>query len=113
MPKAAFPPKAVACLPFLEDRLWGARLHRAGTGGFALIKADFCRRCLSHSIPVPLMLARVGVRSRAINIRISWNICRGTATLAIWKVTYRPWLTTRRTTPKNPTIPPLCATSRH
>ena len=35
-----------------------------------------------------------GARSRAISDRISWNICRGTATSAIWKVTYRPWLTT-------------------
>src|SRR6516164_7821658 len=25
---------------------------------------------------------------------ISWNICRGIATSAIWKATWRPWLTT-------------------
>jgi len=31
-----------------------------------------------------------GVFSRAISDRISWNICRGTTTSAIWKVTYRP-----------------------
>jgi hypothetical protein len=28
-----------------------------------------------------------GARNRAISDRISWNICRGTATSAIWKVT--------------------------
>jgi Transposase DDE domain group 1 len=32
-------------------------------------------------------------RSSAISRRISWNICRGMATSAIWKTTY-PWLTT-------------------
>src|SRR5713101_9795423 len=35
-----------------------------------------------------------GARSRAISDKISWNICRGTATSAIWKTTYRQWLTT-------------------
>src|SRR6516225_12487800 len=32
-------------------------------------------------------------RSSAINRKISWNICRGMATSAIWKATQRPWLT--------------------
>jgi hypothetical protein len=41
------------------------------------------------------MLARAGrARSRAMSDRISWNICRGTATSAIWNVTQRPRLTT-------------------
>jgi hypothetical protein len=31
-----------------------------------------------------------GARRREMSDRISWNICRGTATSAIWKVTYRP-----------------------
>jgi hypothetical protein len=35
-----------------------------------------------------------GARSRAISDRVSANICRETATSAIWNVTYRPWLTT-------------------
>jgi hypothetical protein len=35
-----------------------------------------------------------GARNRAISDRISWNICRDTATWAIWNMTYRPWLTT-------------------
>jgi hypothetical protein len=33
-------------------------------------------------------------RSSAISLKISWNICRGMATSAIWKATVRPWLTT-------------------
>src|SRR5207344_335218 len=32
-------------------------------------------------------------RSSAISRKISWNICRGMATAAIWKATKRPWLT--------------------
>ena len=32
-------------------------------------------------------------RSSAIRRKISWNICRGMATSAIWKATKRPWLT--------------------
>jgi len=35
-----------------------------------------------------------GARNRAISDRISWNICRGTATSATWKVTQPPWMTT-------------------
>src|SRR6516165_10851576 len=35
-----------------------------------------------------------GARSRAISDRMSANICRDTATSAIWNVMYRPWLTT-------------------
>src|SRR5262245_28965308 len=33
-------------------------------------------------------------RSSAISRKISWNICRGMATSAIWKAMLRPWLTT-------------------
>jgi len=33
-------------------------------------------------------------RSSAMSRNISWNICRGIATSAIWKATWRPWLTT-------------------
>jgi aerobic-type carbon monoxide dehydrogenase small subunit (CoxS/CutS family) len=33
------------------------------------------------------MLGRVVPASQAISERISWNICRGTATSAIWNVT--------------------------
>src|SRR5262249_22091708 len=33
-------------------------------------------------------------RSSAISRKISWNICRGIATSAIWTATQRPWLTT-------------------
>jgi hypothetical protein len=33
-------------------------------------------------------------RSSAISRKISWNICRGIATSAIWKAMLRPWLMT-------------------
>ncbi len=35
-----------------------------------------------------------GARSRAMSDRNCPNICRDTATLADWNVTYLPWLTT-------------------
>jgi hypothetical protein len=47
------------------------------------IKAYLCRRRLSHLTSSPRHAGAGGARSWAINIRISWNICRGTATSAI------------------------------
>src|SRR5271169_3042526 len=47
------------------------------------IKAYLCRRRLSHLTSSPGHAGAGGARSWAINIRISWNICRGTATSAI------------------------------
>jgi hypothetical protein len=43
-----------------------------------------------------LTLARAGGcgRRSTINREISWNICRGMATSAIWKATQRPRLNT-------------------
>jgi len=51
-----------------------------------LIKAYLCRRRLSHLTSSPGHAGAGGARSRAISIRISWNLCRGTVTSAIWKV---------------------------
>jgi hypothetical protein len=65
-----------------------------GTGRFAFIKAHLRCRCLSHVIRSPGHAGAGGARRRAISDRMSWNICRDTATSASWKVTYRPWLTT-------------------
>ena len=33
-------------------------------------------------------------RSSAMKCKISWNMCRGMATSAIWKAMVRPWLMT-------------------
>jgi hypothetical protein len=52
-----------------------------------LIKSHLCRLGLSYSIPFPGHAGAGGARSRAISIKISWNICRDTATSANWKVT--------------------------
>ncbi len=63
-------------------------LHRAETRGFSMIKAHLNRRRLSRRRWLVLgHTGAGGARSRAISDRISWNICRGTATSAIWKVT--------------------------
>jgi len=59
----------------------------AATRCFASIKADLCRRGLPHLTRSPGHAGVGGARSRAISDRISWNICRGTATSAIWNVT--------------------------
>ena len=58
----------------------------AETRCFVLIKAYLCRRRLSHLTASPGHAGAGGARSRAISIRISWNLCRGTVTSAIWKV---------------------------
>jgi ABC transporter substrate binding protein len=63
----------------------GARTRRV-----AFIKAHFCRRGSSHLTRSPDHAGHAGAggaRSRAMSDRISWNICRGTATSAIWNVT--------------------------
>jgi hypothetical protein len=54
--------------------------HWAETRCFVFIKAYLCRRRLSHLTSSPGHAGAGGARSWAINIRISWNICRGTAT---------------------------------
>jgi hypothetical protein len=59
----------------------------AETRCFVFIKAYLCRRRLWHLTSSPGHVGAGGARSWAINIRISWNICRGTATSAIWNVT--------------------------
>jgi len=46
-------------------------------------KAHLCRRRLSHLARFSVHASAGGVRSRAISDRISWNICRDTATSAI------------------------------
>jgi hypothetical protein len=57
--------------------------RRAETRGLAFIKAHLCRRRLSYLTRSPGHAGAGGARSRAISDRISWNICRGTATSAI------------------------------
>ena len=59
----------------------------AGAGCFAILKPHLCRRCLSHLTSSPGHAVAGGARNRAIIARISGNICRGTATSAIWNVT--------------------------
>src|SRR6516225_10943575 len=49
---------------------------------------------LPHFMPLAAHAGVGGARSRAISDRMSANICRDTATSAIWNVMYRPWLTT-------------------
>jgi len=63
------------------------RPRGAGIRSFALIKAYLCRGFLSHLTLSAPHAGAGGVRSRAISDKISWNICRDTATSAIWKVT--------------------------
>jgi hypothetical protein len=60
--------------------------RRAETRGLAFITAHLCRRRLSYLTRSPGHAGAVSARSRAISDRISWNICRGTATSAIWNV---------------------------
>jgi hypothetical protein len=52
-----------------------------------MIKAHPCRRRLSHLTPFPGHAGAGGARNWAISRKISLNICRGTATSAIWNVT--------------------------
>jgi hypothetical protein len=59
----------------------------AETRCFAFIKAHPCGLRLSHLTPSAGHADAGGARSRAINDRISANICLGTATSAIWNVT--------------------------
>jgi hypothetical protein len=65
----------------------GCPPRRAETRCVAFIKAHLCCRRLSHLTRSPGHAGAGGGRSRAISDRISWNICRGTATSAIWNVT--------------------------
>ena len=61
--------------------------RRAETRGLAFIKVHLCRRRLSYLTRSPGHAGAGSARSRAISDSIRWNICRGTATSAIWKVT--------------------------
>ena len=74
-------------LPLFEAKSSGCPPRSAGTCCFAFIKAHHCRRRLSHLTPSAGHAGAGGARSRTINDRISRNICFGTATSAIWKVT--------------------------
>jgi len=65
----------------------GCSPGEAATHCFASIEAVLSRRRQSHLTPGIHHAGAGGDRNRAINERISWNICRGTATSAIWKVT--------------------------
>jgi hypothetical protein len=59
------------------------RPRGAGTRSFASIKAYLCCGSLSHLIPSTPHAGAGDARSRAISRRMSWNICRSTATSAI------------------------------
>ena len=54
---------------------------------FVFIRARLCLLCPSHLIPGALHAGAGGARNRAMSMRISLNICRGTATSAIWNMT--------------------------
>jgi hypothetical protein len=51
-----------------------------------LIKAYLCRRRLSHLTSSPGHAGRAAPEVGRFNIMVSWNLCRGTVTSAIWKV---------------------------
>jgi hypothetical protein len=59
----------------------------AGTRRFSVIKTHLCRRRPSHLSPSAAHAGAGGARSWAISRKMSLNICRGTATSAIWNVT--------------------------
>jgi hypothetical protein len=63
-------------------------------GGFAFIRPQLSRCRLSLSASGPAHAGAGGARNRTISDRMSANICRDTATSALWQVTYRPWVTT-------------------
>jgi hypothetical protein len=52
-----------------------------------LLKARLCRRGLSHLTPSAGHVRAGDARNWAMNDMISRNVCRGTATSAIWNVT--------------------------
>ena len=62
-------------------------LRGTGTGCFAFVKAYLSCRWPSYCDPSTPHAGAGGARNRAISIKISWNICRDTATSANWKVT--------------------------
>jgi hypothetical protein len=75
--------------PTLWQPKWqAARPRGAGTRCFAFVKAHLCRRRVWHLTRSPVHAGAGGARSRAMSIRISLNIWRGTATSAIWKVSH-------------------------
>jgi hypothetical protein len=74
-------------LPPFEAKSSGCPPRSAGTCCFAFIKAHLCRRRLPHLTPSAGHAGAGSACSRAMSIRISRNICFGTATSAIWKVT--------------------------
>ena len=51
---------------------------------FYVDQAYLCRRRLSHLTSSPGHAGAGGARSWAIYIGVSWNLCRGTVTSAIW-----------------------------
>jgi hypothetical protein len=66
----------------------GRRRPDAKRGAFACIKAHLLYRRLHAALFLTPDHAGAGrARSRAISDRISANICRGTATSAVWNVT--------------------------
>src|SRR5262249_21784409 len=58
----------------------------AETWSFAFIKTHLSHRGPHLSTPKFLHAGAVGARNRAMSIRISLNICRDTASSAIWNV---------------------------
>jgi hypothetical protein len=61
--------------------------QRARTHRLAFIRAHLDPHPLPHLLPLIPHAGAGGARRRMISDRISANICRGTATSAIWKVT--------------------------
>jgi hypothetical protein len=98
--------KVIVCLLRLRDNAFRRQSHVVGSRSdvFPSGERESGWFCLHQDAALPLWSITFdpcaahagadGARSRAMSNRISWNICRGTATSAVWKVTYRPWLMT-------------------
>ena len=82
-----------AATKVVRSQSFGLLASGSGTRAFAFIQAHLCLRRLSHRHR-RCYAGAGGACSRAMSDKISANICRGTATSAIWNVTSRPWLTT-------------------
>ena len=72
--------------PLLPSETTGGRLVLSELVTVLLTRRILHRRP-SHLTPGAPHAGAGGARSLAISDRISWNICRDTATSAIWKVT--------------------------
>src|SRR5215213_2250574 len=98
--------RAIVCLLWLRGNAFRRQSHVIGSQSdvFPSGERESGRFCLYQDAALPLSSITFGLwaahagaggaRNRTISDRMSANICCDTATSAIWKVTYRPWVTT-------------------